>query len=74
MVDTNNKSIRSRTAFDRLIDRESNHIFFKEMSRYAHMEYGSTSFQGKINTLVVYTSQKCPEYASYDFLRRRGFE
>ena len=54
MVDTDYKSIRSRTAFDRLIDRESNHIFFKEMSRYAHMEYRSTSVQGKMMTLVVY--------------------
>ena len=61
MVDTDYKSIRSRTAFDRLIDRESNHIFFKEMSRYAHMEYGSTSLQGKLINLVVYKGSKSPE-------------
>ena len=59
MVDTNNKSIRSRTSFDRLIDRESNHIFFKEMSCYAHMEYGSTSLQGKMITLDAFYF-KCP--------------
>ena len=53
MVDTNNKSIRSRTSFDRINDRESNHIFFKEMSCYAHMEYGSTSLQGKMIILVA---------------------
>ena len=47
MVNTDNKSIRSRTAFNRLIDRESNYIFVKEMSRYAYMDHRSTSFQGK---------------------------
>lgn len=59
MVDTDNKSIRSRTSFDRLIDRESNHIFFEEMSCYAHMEYGSTSLQGKMIILDVFYF-KCP--------------
>ena len=47
MVDTDNKSIRSRTAFKRLTDRESNYIFVKEMSCYAYMDHRSTSFQGK---------------------------
>ena len=89
MVDTDNKSIRSRTAFDRLIDRESNHIFFKEMSRYANMEYGSTSLQGKLIILVVYkaknllnlnltaiTAKVLPVFIQhiFEFLGRRGFE
>ena len=76
MVDTNNKSIRSRTSFDRIIDRESNHIFFKEMSCYAHMEYGSTSLQGKMITLVVSKNKKIiyVSCVSYEFLRRHGVE
>ena len=47
MVNTDNKSIRPRTAFDRLIDRESNYIFVEEMSSYAYMDHRSTSIQGK---------------------------